>query len=192
MAVTMRSRTEELYPCSSRPSAARRGEKVPAAVGAVGDPFGLLDLGSLGGERSGVWLGGTELATRRTGLFAGEFVGLLSEEQLEGSLGQPVCGGGGDLLEGSEVHVESGSVVPEGSLGHDLCPPGGEVVEFPEFLGREVGRRHGSSCLAVAAMTGWGFPIPPSKHHKTPDKPRRDLVSPKTPATDIPFADPGG
>jgi hypothetical protein len=49
-AVTTRSTTEELYPCSSSPRAARRGEKVPATVGTVGEAFGLLDLGSLSRE----------------------------------------------------------------------------------------------------------------------------------------------
>jgi hypothetical protein len=78
-------------------------------------------------------------------LFGGEFAGLLLEEELDCPFGQPVCGGGGDLLEGSEVHVMSGSVVPEGPLRDDHGPPGGEVVEFPEFLGYETGRRHGSS-----------------------------------------------
>jgi hypothetical protein len=171
VAVTTRSTTEALYPCSSRPSAVRRGEKVPAAVGTVGDPFDLLNLGSPCGERACVWLGGTEFAAVGTGLSIGEFTGLLFEEELESPLGQSLSGSGGDLLEGAEVHIETGSVVPEGPPGDDLCPPGGEVVEFPEFLGGEAGCRHGSSCLAVASTTGWGFPIPHPKHRKAPDKP---------------------
>ena len=170
-AVTMRSTTDELYPCSSRPRAARRGEKVPAAVGTVGDPFDLLDLGSLGGKGARVRLRGAERAAVGTGLVFGEFVSLLFEEQLECSFGQPVCGSGGDLLEGSEVHIEAGSVIAERSSGDDLGPLPGEVVELSEFLGGEAGRRHGSSCLAVASMTGRGFPIPPSKRRQTPDKP---------------------
>ena len=85
-----------------------------------------------------------------------------SLEELERSLGEPLCGGGGDLLEGPEVHVEPGSVVPEGPLRDDPGPLAGEFVELLQFLRCEVWRRHGSSCLAVASIMGWGFPIPPS------------------------------
>jgi hypothetical protein len=170
-AVTIRSMTDELKACSSRPRAVRRGEKVPTAVGTVGDAFDLLDLGSLGSERAGVGFGGTELSAGGTGLLGGELVGLLFEEQLEGSLGQSLGGGGGDLLEGSEVDIESGSVVPEGPLGDDLGPLAGEVVELLEFLGCEAGRRHALSCQVDAAMRGWEFPIPPSIHRKANDKP---------------------
>jgi hypothetical protein len=105
----------------------------------VGDPLDLLDLGSLSGERSGVGLRGTGFAAPGTGLSIGEFVGLLFEEQLESSFGQPLCGGGGDLLEGPEVHVESGTVVAESPLGDDLGPLAGEFVELLEFLGCESG-----------------------------------------------------
>jgi hypothetical protein len=157
VAVTTSSTTEELYPCSSRPRAARRGEKVPPAIGTVGDAFDLLNLGTRGGERAGVWLGGTELAALGAQLFGGEFAGLLFEEQLEGSLGQSVCGGVGDLLEGAEVDVESGSVVAEGPLGDDLAPLGSESAELAEFLGRESRGRHGSSCLHVASIAAPGF-----------------------------------
>jgi len=126
----------------------------------VGDPFGLLDLGSLCGEPSGVWRGGTELATRRTGLFGGEFVGLLFEEQLECSFGQSLSGSGGDLLEGSEIDVESGPVVPKGSFGDDFGPRSSEFVELSEFLGCEAWGGHGSACLGVASMTDWGISYP--------------------------------
>jgi hypothetical protein len=50
VAVTIRSMTEELKACSSSPSGLRRGEKVPATVGAVGDAFDLMNLDSLCGE----------------------------------------------------------------------------------------------------------------------------------------------
>jgi hypothetical protein len=79
VAVTTRSMTEELYPCSSSPRAVRRGEKVPATIGTVGDAFDLLDLGPLRGEGASMRLGGTELATVGAGLLGGEFAGLLFE-----------------------------------------------------------------------------------------------------------------
>jgi hypothetical protein len=138
-AVTTRSTTEELKACSSSPRAARRGEKVPATIGAVGDPLDLLHLGSRGGQGAGVGLGGTEPATSGTGLLVGEFVSLLFEEQLEGPLGQSVGRGVCDLLESSEVHVESGPVVPEGPFGDDPGPLPSEFVELLEFLGCEAG-----------------------------------------------------
>lgn len=114
---------------------------------------------------------GAEFAAVGTGLFVGEFVGLLSEEEFECALGESVSRGGGDLFHGSEVDIEPGSVVAEGPLGDDFGPLPCKVVELSELLGCEAGRRHGLSCLAVASMTGRGFPIPPSKHRKTPDKP---------------------
>jgi hypothetical protein len=157
VAVTIRSRTDELYPCSSSPRAVRRGEKIPSAIGTVSDAFDLLDGGSLSGERSCMGFGGTRFAAVWTGLLVGELTGLLLEEELERSFGEPLCSGGGDLLEGAEVYVEAGSVFTKCPFGNDLCPSGSEVVEFLEFLRREVGRRHGSSCLVVASMTGEDF-----------------------------------
>jgi hypothetical protein len=170
-AVTTRSMTDELKACSSRPNGIRRGEKVPAAVGTVGDAFDLLDRGSLGSEGAGAWLGGASPTAVGTGLLTGELGGLLPEEQFECALGQPVCGGGGDLLEGAEIDIESRSVVAEGPPGDNLGPRSGEVMEFPEFLGCETWRRHALSCLVVASMRGWGFPIPPSIHRKADSKP---------------------
>jgi hypothetical protein len=87
-------------------------------------------------------------------LFAGEFAGLLLEEQFESSFGQPLRCRGGDLLEGSEIHVHARPVVSEGSLRDDFGPLAGEIVELLEFLGCETWWRHGSSCLAVASETG--------------------------------------
>src|SRR5829696_3617712 len=140
VAVTNCSMTEELKPCSSSPSGIRRGEKVPATIGTVSDAFGLLDRGPLCGEFPRVGLGGAEFAAGRTGLFVWEFVSLLLKEQLECSLVESLRGGGGDLLEGAEVHIESGSVVPEGPLGNNLRPSCGQIVEFLEFVGCELWR----------------------------------------------------
>jgi hypothetical protein len=70
-------------------------------------------------------------------LFLGELVGLLLEQELESPFGQPFRGHGGDLFHGSEVDVESGSVVAEGPFGDDFGPAGGKGAEFLEFLGCE-------------------------------------------------------
>ena len=76
---------------------------------------------------------------------------MLLEEQLECSLVESLCGGGGDLLEGAEVDIEPGSIVPEGPLGNNLCPSCGEIVEFLEFVGCELWRGHRPPCLEVAS-----------------------------------------
>ncbi len=59
---------------------------------------------------------------------------MLFEEQLECSFGESLCRSGGDLLEGCEIDIESGSVVSEGSFGDDFGPLLGEVVKFLKFL----------------------------------------------------------
>jgi hypothetical protein len=126
----------------------------------VGHPFGLLDLGPLGSQGAVVRLGGTELAAGGTGLLVGELVGLLLQQQLQGSFGQPLGGDGSDLLEGAEVHIKAGTVVAEGPSGHDFAPLGGQGSELVEFLSGESGSGHGSSCLEVAAIVTGAFPLP--------------------------------
>src|ERR1700680_4316565 len=135
--------TEELKACSSNPRVARRGEKVPSAGGTVGDAFGLLDLGSLSGEGSRVWFRGTGLAAVGTEGLLGELVGLLLEEQLERSLGEPLCGGRGDLLHGSEIDIQPRPVVAERSLRNDFAPLGRQCPESVQFLRCELGCGHG-------------------------------------------------
>lgn len=119
MAVTIRSTTDELYPCSSRPRAVRRGEKVPSTRGTVGNPLGLLDRGPLRRERPCMRLRGAEPATRGTGGLFGHLLGLLLEHLLERSFGQSTGRSRGDLLHRSEVHVQARPAVPERPLGDD-------------------------------------------------------------------------
>jgi hypothetical protein len=126
----------------------------------VSHPFDLLDFGSLRREGACVSFGGAEFTALGTGLLVGKPLGLLREEELECSFGQPSRGRGGDLLEGAEVDIEARSVVAECPLGNDFRPLSGEVVEFPEFLGRKSWRGHGSSCPDVTSMTTSGLPIP--------------------------------
>lgn len=103
----------------------------------MGDAFELLDFGPLRRECARVRLSGTESVAVGTGLFGGESLGLLLEEQLERSFGQPLRGGGGDLLEGTEVDIESRAVVTERALGNDFAPLGSQGPEPVEFLGCE-------------------------------------------------------
>jgi hypothetical protein len=68
-------------------------------------------------------------------LVVGKPLGLLVKEELQGSFGQPLGRRGGDLFHGSEVDVQTGSVVAEGPFGNDFPPLGGEVSELVEFFG---------------------------------------------------------
>jgi hypothetical protein len=79
-----------------------------------------------------------------------EFVGLLCQEQLECSFGQPARGRSGDLLEGAEIDIQTRSVISEGALGNNLCPSCRQIVQFLEFLGAKVWGGHRLSCLEVA------------------------------------------
>jgi hypothetical protein len=103
----------------------------------VSHRFDLLDRGSPSRERAFAVLGGTERTALGTGLFGRESLGLLVEEELQGSFGEPVRRHGGNLLHGPEVDVQAGPVVAEGPLGNDFPPLGREGVELVEFLGRE-------------------------------------------------------
>jgi hypothetical protein len=81
-----------------------------------------------------VRLGGAELVTVRAGLLFGEFERLLLEEELERSFGQPLRGRGGDLLEGTEVHIEPRPVVPECPLGNNFGPLSRKVVQLLKLV----------------------------------------------------------
>jgi hypothetical protein len=81
-----------------------------------------LNLRSLSGEGAGVRLSKTELAAVGTGLLFGEFVGLLFQEQLKGSFRKSVGRYGSDLLEGTEIDIQTRSVVAKGSLGNNFGP----------------------------------------------------------------------
>jgi hypothetical protein len=126
----------------------------------VSHSFDVFDSGALCRECARVWLGGTDLTAVRTGLFAGESLGLLLEEQLERSFGQSLRGSGGDLLEGAEVDIEPRPVVAECSLGNNFGPLSRKVVKFLKLLGRESRGSHASSCPEVTSMATSGLPIP--------------------------------
>jgi hypothetical protein len=80
-----------------------------------------------------------------------EGLGLLFQECGQGSFGQSVGGGLGDLFHGVEIGVESGSVVAEGASCDDFAPGLGEVTDFLEEFGREFAACHGEYRLVLAA-----------------------------------------
>jgi hypothetical protein len=99
-------------------------------------------------------------------LVFGELVGLLFQEQLECSLGQPLRGCGGDLLHGSEIDIQPRPVVTEGTLGDNLSPLGRQSPEPIQFLACKSWCGHGSSCLDVTPKATAGFPLPRRKSRK--------------------------
>jgi hypothetical protein len=100
------------------------------------------------GPVQGAWLAGdgTGGAAVGAGKLLAEGLGLLFQERGQGSFGQPVGGGLGDLFHGVEVGVESGSVVAEGASCDDFAPVLGEVTDFLEEFG-------GSSRRAMVSTT---------------------------------------
>jgi hypothetical protein len=96
-------------------------------------------------------LRGTEPAAVGTGLLLGESLGLLVEEQLEGSCGKPLGGRGGDLLHSSEIDIQTGALVAEGPFGNNFRPLSSKRVEFLEFLGCKL--RSGHSAFAPEVMS---------------------------------------
>jgi hypothetical protein len=78
--------------------------------------------------------GGATFSARGAELLIGEFVGLLLEEQLECSFGQPLGRSRGDLLKRSEVHVQARPVIAEGAFGNNLCPTRGQIVKLLKFF----------------------------------------------------------
>jgi hypothetical protein len=78
-------------------------------------------------------------------LFLRESLGLLFEEELKGSFRDPLGGGGGDLLHGSEIDIQIGPVFAEGSFGNNFPPLCRQCPELVEILRCQSWRSHGSS-----------------------------------------------
>lgn len=131
----------------------RWGKKVPATVGTVTHRFALLQLGALRLEGTLLAAEDTKASAVGTGPLLAQRLGLLLQEGLQGAFRESSGSGGGDLLHGGEIDVESGSVVAEGVSGDNLAPLSSETVEFLEFFGSEGARSHDASCLGVETTT---------------------------------------
>ncbi len=105
------------------------------------------------GPVQGAWLAGdgTQGAALRAGQLLAEGLGLLFQERSQGSFGQALGSGLGDLFHGLEIGVESGSIVAEGASCDDFTPTFGKITDFLEELRGQFAPRHGEYRLVLVA-----------------------------------------
>ena len=86
----------------------------------------------------GTWLAGdgTKGAALGAGQLLAEGLGLFFQERGQGSFGQSVGSGLGDLFHSVEVGVESGSVIAEGASCDNFAPGLCQIADFLEELER--------------------------------------------------------
>ena len=82
-----------------------------------------------------------------------ESLGLLLQQGGEGTCGEAVRGGAGELLHGLEVGVQAGAGVAEAAAGDDFAPASGQVTDFLEEFGGKFTTRHGWHLLVLVAKT---------------------------------------
>jgi hypothetical protein len=126
----------------------------------VAQRFALGELPAVESQWPFLLANGAGAAAVGAGLLGAEGIGLLSEQDGEGALGESGGGGAGNVLHGLENDVGAGARVAEGAAGNAFAPLGGEITDFLEFLGRELAPRHGLSCLILARMKGYAFLLP--------------------------------
>jgi hypothetical protein len=100
---------------------------------------------------------GAEAATSGAGLWVGQALGLLLEEDLQGTVAEAIGGGVCDLLHGSQIEGEVRSIVSEGTSCDDFSPAGDQFVDLPEFFGCDVALRHLQSLPVLASSTEGSF-----------------------------------
>jgi hypothetical protein len=96
--------------------------------------FAERELAALNGQGSVCRADGAESATVGAGLLGGEHLGLLLDEDAEGSLGHAGRGRGGDLLHRLEVKGSARGEIARDASGDDFSPAGGQVVDFLQSL----------------------------------------------------------
>jgi hypothetical protein len=106
---------------------------------------------------SAVEMEGAAFASHRAGpatvgarLLLAEGLRLLLQKGGESALRESGGGSRGELFQGSEVGVESGSGLAEGPASNDFAPLGSEITDFLQVLGRKWRACHRLSCLGVA------------------------------------------
>ena len=81
---------------------------------------------------------GAKRATARARLLRAQGAGLLLEQDCQCALGESGSGRAGQLLQGVEVHVQTGTLGAESAAGDDFAPAGGQVTDFTEELRRKL------------------------------------------------------
>lgn len=107
------------------------------------------------GPLPGAWLVRNGAAHTAVGTVSGisEAVGLTFEEVGEGSFGESLGGGIGELFHSVEIDVASGSVVAEGLSGDNFPPVGGEFADLLEKFRGKLSCRHNLYHLVLATRT---------------------------------------
>jgi hypothetical protein len=122
--------------------------------------FTVGQLQAADGERSVLALDPAESSTAGTRLLGAELQSLLLQQGGEGSFGQALCGGGGDLFHGIEIDRGARSGFAESVAGNNFAPAGSQVTDFLEVLEGKFALRHGQSCLALTRRGQGAFLFP--------------------------------
>jgi hypothetical protein len=120
----------------------------------------VRQLAAVEGQTPVLLMQRAEAATVGAGLLRGQGVGLLAEQNREGTFADTSGRGAGDVLHGLEIDLGAGSGIAEGASGDDFAPLGGEVTDFLKVFRGELARRHGWSCLVLTRMNGDAFLLP--------------------------------
>jgi hypothetical protein len=83
-------------------------------------------------------------------------LGVLSEELLDGPLGQGLCDVDGDLLEGVEVDIVGRTCLAEGAACHDFSPVLGQVTNRSGSRRLSLLEGHRSSSLELGEIEKMG------------------------------------
>jgi len=127
----------------------------------VTDRFALLDrLTAFEVQHPGFAGHGTGPATGRAGLLGAEGLGLLLQEDDEGTLGQARGGFLGQRLQGAEVDVQPWAFGAESTPGHDFSPGDRQFTDVPEVFRLEWSTRHSHSCLGLGRIDADAFFLP--------------------------------
>jgi hypothetical protein len=118
----------------------------------VTNRFALLELDAADGQRSVGALDGAESSAAGTGPLRAEQLGLLLQQDAEGSFVQAGSSGSGDLLHGIQIDVRARPCLAKGVPGNNLAPARSEFTDFLEMLRREFALRHGQSCLVLTRI----------------------------------------
>src|SRR5262249_32805932 len=153
---------------------ARRGEKVPAAVGTVTHGLVQREVAALHSQGSVLVVQQARSAAVGARRLGAEGLGLLLQEGGERTLGQASGRGRCDLLQRPKVDLGAGAGLAEGATGNDFSPLGRQVTDFLDLLRRESALRHEQSCLVLTNIYLVVFLLP---CYHTPLRPAKGVLA---------------